>query len=207
MATRDAERVAEDARPRRASARFPAPSAARCGPTRARCARGADRSRSCRCRSRRGAARHDTSRRGQTRQPRPAPPPAPRQRRQSIAVLPARRAPSNGSRSTRRRSIGDQPQSDEAGHDSASMSARREIGDRHAVRHAAQEIQNGAAAGTSAACREIFSPLRRHARDPNRARRVSLPASGCASVISPSCSSELTASCTARERALRSRRT
>ena len=71
---------------------------------------------------------------------------------------------------------GDEAQSDEAGHTPSIQSARREIRDRHAVRHAAQGIENGLLPGRQRRAGEIFSPLRRDARDPNRARRVSLPA-------------------------------
>ena len=38
---------------------------------------------------------------------------------------------------------GDEAQSDEAGHAPSIQSARRELRDRHAVRRAAQEIENG----------------------------------------------------------------
>ena len=138
----------------------------------------------------------------QTPQPRPAPPPA-----RVVSV-------------TRRRGVGhdervegialdaepfdgDEPQSDEAGHAPSIQSARREIATgmpsgtpRRRSRTACCRDVSGVPARSSVPC--AVTRATRIVRDAS-----AFPRNGCASAISPSCSSETTASFTARERALR----
>ena len=112
---------------------------------------------------------------------------------------------SKGSRSTRAVRPRRDPV-DEAGDAPSIQPARRELGDGRAVRRAAQEIENGSLPGRQRRAGEIFCALRRDARDPHRARRVSSPAQRLCERDQSILLEREDASCTARSGRSRSRR-